>query len=319
MPTTRNPHRGSMQYWHRRRAPRMTARIRTWIAAKEAKPLGFAGYKVGMTHVIATDNRTASVSKGEDIPIPVTVIECPPLKVAAINVLKHGYQGLQLATTFRSQNIDKHASRTFPASKKQHTVTIPEDAVAVRLICHTQPWLAHIKQKPDVVEIALGGDVKQQSQYAASVLGKELQITDALQEGQQIDVHSVTKGKGIQGPVKRHGVDIRSHKSEKTKRGPGNLGPWAGNKYWCVAHQGQHGFHRRTELNKWLVKIGTTGINPEGGYLRYGLVRNQYALLKGSVMGPSKRLITLTPAQRPATHIPKQAPAITHTSLASKQ
>ena len=50
----RNPRHGSMSVWPRKRARRMHARIRSWLSIKDAKPVGFAGYKVGMTHLIAT-------------------------------------------------------------------------------------------------------------------------------------------------------------------------------------------------------------------------------------------------------------------------
>jgi len=43
-----------------------------------------------------------------------------------------------------------------------------------------------------------------------------------------VDSKTFTKGKGFQGPVKRFGISLRSHKSEKVIRGPGSLGPWKG-------------------------------------------------------------------------------------------
>ena len=39
-------------------------------------------------------------------------------------------------------------------------------------------------------------------------------------------------------------------------------------------------------------------INPKGGFLNYGLVRGNYALLHGSLPGPSKRLIRFRKAVR---------------------
>ena len=51
------PRHGSMQFWPRKRARRMYPRVRSWADCKDAKPLGFAGYKVGMTHVIYVDNK----------------------------------------------------------------------------------------------------------------------------------------------------------------------------------------------------------------------------------------------------------------------
>ena len=45
---------------------------------------GFAGYKVGMTHLVMVDDHKHSPTEGKDIMVPVTVVECPPMKVAAI-------------------------------------------------------------------------------------------------------------------------------------------------------------------------------------------------------------------------------------------
>jgi large subunit ribosomal protein L3 len=84
MPKTKVPHRGSLQVWPRVRAGRAYARVRTWLPGKDAKPMGFAGYKAGMTHIIFTDNRQHSMTKGKDVSMPVTIVECPPIKVASV-------------------------------------------------------------------------------------------------------------------------------------------------------------------------------------------------------------------------------------------
>ena len=70
MPRVHKPRSGSMQFWPRKRARREYAKIRSWRAVKEAKPLGFAGYKVGMTHVMALESK-------EKAAIPVTIIVSP--------------------------------------------------------------------------------------------------------------------------------------------------------------------------------------------------------------------------------------------------
>jgi len=84
MPRTKTPHKGSLQVWPRVRAKRAYARVRTWHAGKDAKPLGFAGYKAGMTHIMTIDNKSTSHTKGATIAVPVTIIECPPIKVVGI-------------------------------------------------------------------------------------------------------------------------------------------------------------------------------------------------------------------------------------------
>jgi len=313
-----------MQFWPRRRAASQTARVRTWAAAKDAKPLGFAGYKAGMTHVVIADNRPNSMTKGEEIPFPVTVIECPPLKVAAVNFYAASYGGNKLATTILAPSLDKNVHRLFPIPKK-YDKTIDsakvENLVDIRILAVTQPHLIGLKKTPEAIEIALGGKVEDKLNYAKTMLGKDINVNDVFAEGAQLDMHAVTTGRGTVGPVPRFGVDIRSHKSQKTIRGPGSLGGWTGNRSWPVAHAGQHGYHLRTEINKWLLKIGTNpaDMQMKGGFKHYGVLKSNYVLVKGSVAGPVKRLITFTQPVRPNHRIPNKAPAITYTSLASKQ
>jgi large subunit ribosomal protein L3 len=313
-----------MQFWPRKRASRKQARIRTWTPGKDAKPLAFAGYKAGMTHVMITDNKATSPTKGETIAMPVTVLECPPLRATGINCYRNRDNRLILSSVIWAEKPDKDLSRVLPLPQKTKTTIDkikPEEYHSFRILAHTQPRLAKLKKTPEIFEIALGGNAAQQLEYAKNILGKDVKITDVFAQGQQVDAHSISTGKGLQGPVKRFGVSIRSHKSQKTIRGPATLGPWHGNFNWPVAHAGQMGYQQRTEYNKWIVHIGEdpAKINPAGGFLRYGIVNSQYLLLKGSVPGPSKRLIKITTPLRPNKHIPKDAPAITHTSQRSQQ
>jgi large subunit ribosomal protein L3 len=313
-----------MQFWPRKRASSTHARIRTWNRGKDAKALGFAGYKAGMTHLIVTDNKATSATKGDSIVVPVTVVECPPLRVAGIRCYRLQNHKPVLSTQVWAEKPDKDLSRVLPTPKKFKAKTDslkPEDYREFRLLVHTQPRLSGLKKTPEVFEIGIGGDAKQQLEYAKGILGKDLKITDVFSAGQQVDSHSISTGKGLQGPVKRFGVSIRSHKSEKTKRGPGAVGPWHGNFNWPVAHAGQMGYHQRTEYNKWILQVGEdpAKINPAGGFMHYGNITSPYLLVKGSLPGPAKRLIKLTTPLRQNKNIPKEAPGITHISVSSKQ
>ncbi len=98
MPTIRRPRWGSLQYWPRVRARKRVVRTRTWKKTDKPKLLGFAGYKAGMTHVIVNDNRPMSMTKGENVPFPVTVIECPPMRVLAIKFYSKDEYGRKTAT-----------------------------------------------------------------------------------------------------------------------------------------------------------------------------------------------------------------------------
>lgn len=314
-----------MQFWPRKKAEAIHARIRTWVpGGKDAKALGFAGYKVGMTHIMAVDNRGTSPTKGDTIALPVTVIECPPMRVTAIHCYGTQNNKLVLSNCVWADKVDKDLSRVIPSPKQSKTKADqlkPEEYREFRLLVHTQPRMANLKKTPEVFEVGIGGTAAQQLEFAKANLGKDIKITDVFAAGQQVDSHSISTGKGLQGPVKRFGVSIRSHKSQKTTRGPGALGPWHGSFNWPVAHQGQMGFHQRTEYNKQILQIGEdpAKINPAGGFMGYGVVNSPYLLIKGSVPGPAKRLIKFTFPFRANKNFPKEAPAISHISLASKQ
>lgn len=306
------PNRGSMQYWPRSRAKRIYPIVKSWATAKEIKLLGFAGYKVGMTHILYTDSKSTSMTKGEDIFCPVTIIECPPLKIGAIRFYKNSPYGEKVITDVFYSKLDKELARKISLSKKDPSKKLEDvkDFDDIKLIVYTQPKLTGIgKKKPEIFEVALGGSKDDKMKYAAENIGKEIFVNNVFKEGQQVDIHSITKGKGFQGPVKRFGVRVRHHKSEKTKRGPGSLGAWKaqGHIMYRVPHAGQTGFQARTEFNKWVVKIGTKPeeINLKSGFIRYGNVKNQYLLLKGSIGGSTRRLIRLTEATRPNKAIQK--------------
>jgi len=326
----KRPRRGSLQFWPRKRARRIFPAIKNWARKKEIKPLGFAGYKAGMTSLIYVDNRPKSPTKGEEVKTPVTVLEVPPMKVVGIRLYSKDAYGLKALAEYWHEKLDKELERvlTLPKKKKITLEKLKEklpDAAEVRLIVHTQPKLAGIgKKKPEIMEIAIGGDdVNAQFEYANSVLGKELTISDVFKEGELLDVHAVTKGKGFQGVIKRFGIRLESHKAEKGRRKLATMGPWTPKVVpWWTAQAERMGFRTRTEYNKQLLKISDAKeqpITPKGGFSRYGVVKGQYVLIAGSLPGPKKRLVRLTHAIRPKQAAIIQAPEIVHISLKSQQ
>ena len=312
------PRDGSMGVWPRKRARRSFARIRHWAPQKDVKPLGFAGYKVGMTHVMVIDNKSTSQTKGQDIFMPVTVIECPNLKVFGINAYHHTPQGFSLSSTILHSQNDKHLARKICIPKKfNNKIEDLQNPSDIRLLVHTQPVKTSIgKKKPEIFELPLGGkDVTAKIEYAKNILGKDIYVKDIFCAGNQIDIHAVTKGKGLQGPVRRFGISLKQHKSEKGVRAPGSLGGWRaqGHTMYRVAHAGQMGYHQRVDFNKLILQLNDKPeeINQKGGFVSYGNVQNPYLLVKGSIPGSKKRLIRFTHAIRPIMNMPKEAPLIT--------
>src|SRR3989338_11451290 len=305
MPQKRFPRHGSLQFWPRKRASSMRARRRFWPAGK-TRLLGFSGYKVGMRHVMVKDDRKNSLTKGETIAWPVTILECPPLKVAGAVYYKSVLGGLQQVSTVLSSDLDKFARRVInPKSVNSKPEIINLEQISdVRLLVHTQPSLIDLKKTPEFFELGIGGSVQEKDSFAKEKLGKVLDVSEFLSKGSIVDIHGVTKGKGLQGPMRRFGGRLRHHKSEKSRRTPGSLGPWNSDRQWTVAKAGQHGFHLRTEFNKIVLDVKTPeSMALSSGYQGYGNPAATCLLVKGSIMGPAKRLISLTHASRPGKNV----------------
>ena len=188
------------------------------------------------------------------------------------------------------------------------------------MVVYTQPKLTGIgKKKPDILELAVSG--KTSLELAKKLLEKnEIKLENIFKENQILDISAVTKGKGFQGEVKRFGVTILQHKSEKKKRGSANLGAWTPKRVsFRVPQPGKMGYHQRIEHNKQILKIGIDPkeVNPKSGFLHYGLIKNNYLLLKGSIPGPAKRTIVMTYQRGPKRKIHNFE--ITKISTSSKQ
>ncbi|MCK5773384.1 MAG: 50S ribosomal protein L3 [Thermoplasmata archaeon] len=322
------PRKGSMAHSPRKRAKSETPTIKSWPeGGSEPKVQGFAGYKAGMTHAFLVDYRPTSTTSGQEVQIPVTVVEVPPMKVMGIRVYEQTHLGLKTINEIWSEKLDKELVRKTPVYTKKRKVDIKalegEDVDDVRLIVHTQPKLVKSipKKKPEIMEMRVGGgSIKERTEYAKTLLGKELTFKDFQHEGSMVDIISVTIGKGFQGLNKRFGVKLLSHKNSKHRRMIGTQGPW--HPAWImstVPNSGQMGYHKRTEFNKRILKVGKEGaeINPKGGFLHYGDVNNSYVLIHGSIPGSTKRLIRFRDTVRFRGE--SVAPELTFVSTASKQ
>ncbi len=305
------PRRGSMQFWPRKRSRHSLVRVRSWPEQTQTKPLAFIGYKAGMTHLFASDNRPKSLTKGEDICLPTTIIDCPPMIVAGVSFYKNSKKIAQILAPKLDKNLKRKIQVAKETKKKLEDIKEFDD---LRLLIHTQPSKTSTgTKKPKLLEIALGGKKEEKLKYAQEKLGQEIKIQDVFESGNSIDAHGITKGKGFQGTVKRFGVMIRSHKAEKTKRGIGNLGAWTPKRVeFTVPQPGKMGYHLRTEYNKQILKISDKPeeVNPKSGINKYGLVKNPYLLLKGSVPGPKKRALVLVHSIRPDKKMLKEAPEV---------
>ena len=304
MPSVHKPRAGSLQFWPRKRAKRIYTRVRSWSKGKDVKLMGFAGYKAGMTHVIYTDNKPNSITKGEKITTPVTIIECPPLKILSLKLYKQTSSGSKLFSQINNPSVDKNLKKKVSLVKKNKEMkeVSLEEVNEVRAVVYTQPVLTGIgKKKPEIFEVKIGGNVKEAFEYGKGLFEKDVKVSEIFESGQFVDIQAVSKGYGFEGPIKRFGISLKSHKSEKKRRSAGNLGAWTPTKTsHTVPQHGQRGFHQRTEYNKqiFMVQADSSLVTPKGDFLHYGKLKNEFILIKGSIPGAKKRLVRMNSSIR---------------------
>ena len=301
------PRFGSLQYWPRKRAEKAIPRVNWDMVKGDGKTdslLGFIAYKVGMGTALVKDTTDKSMTQGKKIYIPVTVLETPNMKVYSVRFYKDNKVLKEVIVS-----ADKELKRVvlLPKQLKNLEQETPKEFEDVRLIVYSLPNQTSIKKAPDLIELSI--ESKDKLAFAKSLVGKEISIKD-FSKYSLLDTRGLTKGKGLVGPVKRMGIGLKFHKSEKGVRRPGTLGPWhPAHTSFRVAQAGQLGMFTRVHYNNKVIGLGTIAeknINPKSGFRNYGNIMSSYILLKGSVQGPQKRQLLLTPSFRPTKMMAKK-------------
>lgn len=302
-----HPRYGSLQFWPRKRAEKQLPSVNWKVIKGDGKTdsiLGFIVYKVGMTTALVKDSTEKSMTLGKKIYIPVTILEAPNMKVLSVRFYKSG-KVLKEVVVSSDKELRKKIS--LPKQPKNLDSEIPKDYEDIRLIAYSIPSQTSVKKTPDIIEIGI--DAKDKLAFVKSLVGKEITLKDFLKYN-LLDVRGLTKGKGLVGPVRRFGIGLKAHKSEKGVRRPGTLGPWhPAHTSFRVAQAGQLGMFSRVHYNQNVISSGSISeknINPAGGFRSYGNITTNFIMLKGSVQGPPKRQIILTPSFRPTKLIAKK-------------
>ncbi|MEM0149737.1 MAG: 50S ribosomal protein L3 [Candidatus Micrarchaeaceae archaeon] len=296
-------HRGSLQYWQKRRARRRLPRLRSFPnLGSELALTNIVAFKVGMTHMGMIDNSEAA-SKGTEIATACTVLEVPQMEIYGIRLYKKNENfysessiaiySKALAGKLGMKNIKNDETKI--SAIKQHI----GDYSDVRALVVAYPKSIGLGSHPIRFEAGVGGkSISEKFDFIAGKLGSPVDAQQYFKNGEYIDISSISKGKGWQGVIKRFGTARLSHKATQKVRHIGTLGPFKPPKViFTVPHSGQLGFNYRTEHNKLILKVGakseTGQINKQGGFLNYGMLNNDYVVIKGSVPGPAKRLVQL--------------------------
>ena len=197
---------------------------------------GLIGKKIGMTSVFDAEGRN----------IPCTVIEAGPCVVTQIRTEEtDGYAAVQLA---------------YDEKKEKHT---------------SAPLMGHFKKAnttPKCKLVEFANDFNKELQ-----LGDTITVSDIFAEGEDswVDVTGISKGKGFQGVVKRHGfagVGGQTHGQHNRLRAPGSLGAssWPSRVFKGMRMAGRTGGDRVKILNLKVIKV---------------IPENNLILVKGSIPG----------------------------------
>lgn len=300
MPTAKRPRRGSLQFYPRVRANKVlpSANHRPLSASKPGL-LGFIGYKVGMATALVKDNTEKVQTSKKQVAMPVTILEVPNMKIFSVRFYKNGIVLKDFIVS-----TDKELKRKVKVPKEAKKIEAPEGYDDVRVIAYSLAKTTSVKKTPDIIELAIqGSDPEAKLEFIKPLIGKEITLQDFAHDN-LIDARGITKGKGTQGPVKRFGITLRFHKSEKGLRKVGSIGPWhPAHVTFRVPMAGQLGLFTRIIYNLNVItsnSIKEKDINPKSGFKNYGNIKTSYIILAGSVQGPSKRQILLTPSFRPS-------------------
>lgn len=300
MPTRKSPRKGSLQYWPRKRAEKILPSA-NWKAINSDKKLkGFIGYKAGMVSLEIKDNTENSMTKGKNIIIPGTIVECPEMKIFSVRFYKNGV----VAKDVLAEQLDKELKRAvkIPKQPKKKLDSVKtEEYDNASIIAYSIVKKTGLKKKPDLAEIGLSGSYEDKVAWIKENINKELNLSDFFANGELVDTRGLTTGKGYSGPVKRFGINLKVSKSEKGRRRPGNVGPWhPARVIFRVPMAGQLGMFTRVEYNKKIVDLQKASEKPIKAIKNYGDIKTNYLILTGSVQGPSKRQILVTQPLRPS-------------------
>lgn len=290
------PRFGSLQFWPRKRAEKFLPSV-NWksVRAESDGILGFISYKAGMSTAIVKDDTPDSLTKGKKIAIPVTILEVPNFKIYSIRFYKNG--AVMKDVVVSNDKALKRKLKTGKNIKGEKDLEV-EGWDDIKIIVY--PIMKDtFKKTPDLAEVAVSSQNK--LDFVKNLIGKELSAFENS-SFEAVDVRGLTKGKGLSGPVKRFGITLKSHKSEKGRRKPGSLAPWHPARVtFRTPMAGQLGMFSRVHYNLKVIdsgKIAEKDINKKEGFKNYGIVKTNYLILAGSVQGPVKRQILVTSPMR---------------------
>merc|ERR1712216_102313 len=326
------PRHGSLGFLPRKRCSKGKGKIKSFPKDNSLSPCHFTasiGYKAGMTHLVREVTSPGSKLNKKDVVEAVTIVETPPIKIVGIIGYLKTARGLRSFKTIWSTNLPdsfyrnyyknwyKSKRKAFSQNKSRYDCSqknlekIIKYCSVIRCIGASGVIKTGLKQKKaDIIEIQInGGSLLEKVNFSKKILGKEVSISDIFIQDETIDIIGVTKGKGFAGVITRWGVTKLPRKTHRGARKVACVGSWNPRRVsYTVSRAGQNGFHHRTQLNIKIYRVGKSDdlknaftdfentpkkITPMGGFPRYGVIRTDFLILKGCLVGSKKCVLKL--------------------------
>ncbi|TNM97336.1 hypothetical protein fugu_015492 [Takifugu bimaculatus] len=275
-----------------------------------------------MTHTLREVQRVGlKQAKREEVEA-VTIIETPPVIVVGVVGYIQTVHGLRSFKSVFAEHLSDECKRRFyrnwyKSKKKAFTKyskkwqdekgkkqldkefeQMKKYCSVIRVIIHTQMRLLPIGQKKaHIMEVQLnGGSISDKVDWAKEHLEQAVPVSSVFCQDETIDIIGVTKGRGFKGVMSRWHTKKLPRKTHKGLRKVACIGAWHPARVgYTIARAGQKGYYHRTEINKKIYRIGR-GVHVhdgKGGFPHYGEVNNDFVMVKGCVVGPKKRVLTL--------------------------
>ncbi|UKJ87999.2 ribosomal protein L3 [Theileria orientalis] len=336
------PRSGSLGFLPKKRSRTHRAKIRSFPKDDVSAPphlTAFAGYKAGMTHVVTEVDKPGSKLHKKEVVEAVTIVETPPMVVVGLVGYVETPKGLKVLGTVWAGHLSdevrrrfyknwykakrkaftKYAKRFAETKMEKELSRLRNYATVVRALMHTQPSKTSLSlRKAHLLEVQVnGGTTEDKVNFVVNLFEKTVPVSAVFSENEMLDVIGVTKGHGVKGVVTRFGVTRLPRKTHRGLRKVACIGSWhPARVQFQVPRHGQMGYHKRTERNKKVYRLGSGScprngstdsdltektITPMGGFPHYGVVREDFLMLKGCVVGTKKRVLTLRKTLTPQT------------------
>ena len=211
--------------------------------------------KVGMTQIFNADG----------VLTPVTVLQAGPCVVTQIKTVENdGYSAVQVGYMDKKEKVVTKDANGKKEIRNRHGVTMAEKGHFDKAGVSAKRYVREFKFE-NAADYNLADEIK----------------ADIFAEGDKIDATAISKGKGFQGAIKRHGQHRgpMAHGS-KFHRHQGSNGACSSPSkvFKGKGMPGQMGHVKVTVQNLEVVKVDA---------------ENNLLLVKGAVPGPKKSLVTI--------------------------